>query len=235
MVVPGDPDVLVRIQRPSRADGPLPCIVSLHGGGYTSGDASLDDSLLADWCEDLGVVGIAVNYRLAPQTPYPGPLMDCYTVLTWIHANASEIGVDPDRIGLHGTGAGAGLAAALALVARDHRDVPIAFQVLDAPMLDDRPSHAIDAEDVCGAGWRAYLGELDGSNEIPGYAAAARYEKLRRLPPAFLCVRSGSARTEEAATYTRRLQDAGVSAELHMYDDAPDPSRTEWLRARLAG
>ena len=153
-VVPGDPPVPVRVHRPVTAEGRLPAVVTIHGGGYVIGSYDMDDPLLDRWCPGLGVVGVSVEYRLAPETPYPGPMEDCYAALRWTYDNADELGVDKDRIGIYGLSAGGGLAAALALLARDRGEVPLAFQLLDCPMLDDRqqtPSIRADGLYVWGA------------------------------------------------------------------------------------
>ena len=137
-LVPGDPPVPVRVHRPADVEGSLPAIVTIHGGGYVIGSYAMDDALLDRWCSELGVVGVSVEYRLAPETPYPGPLDDCYAALRWTYDNADALGIDRSRLGVYGLSAGGGLAAALGLQARDRGEVPLAFQLLDCPMLDDR-------------------------------------------------------------------------------------------------
>ena len=159
--------VPVRVHRAKDAQGLLPAIVTIHGGGYVIGSYDMDSPLLDRWCPGLGVVGVSVEYRLAPETPYPGPLEDCYAALRWTYDNAAELGIDKDRIGLYGLSAGGGLAAALALLARDRGEVPLAFVLLDCPMLDDRqqtPSIQAEGLYVWGSGsnefgWRSYLGD----------------------------------------------------------------------------
>ncbi len=172
----------VRIHRPLVQDRAGPCVVSMHGGGYVIGSATMDDPLFDDVTPSLGVVGVSVDYRLAPESPYPGPLEDCYRALLWTHEHVDELGVDPDRIGVHGLSAGGGLAAALALLARQRGEVGLAFQVLDSPMLDDRQvtaSSRVDGLPVWSResntfGWRSYLGDRYGADDIPSTAAAAR-------------------------------------------------------------
>lgn len=163
-VLPGEPPVPVRVHRPKAASGALPCIYSIHGGGYVVGTYSLDDPLFDDWCSRLGVVGVSVEYRLAPDTTYPGPLEDCYRGLQWVYGHAGELGIDPARVGVYGASAGGGLAAALALLARDRGEFLPAFQALDCPMLDDRQlteSSQLDnlyvwSRDSNAFGWRCY-------------------------------------------------------------------------------
>jgi acetyl esterase/lipase len=228
-LVPGDPPVRVRVHRPTGADGILPAIVTIHGGGYVIGTYDMDDPLLDRWCPELGIVGISVEYRLAPETPYPGPLDDCYAALRWTYDNAEELGVDRERIGVYGLSAGGGLAAALALLARDRAEVPLAFQLLDCPMLDDRqttPSIRADGLYVWSArsnefGWRAYLGERYGTDDVPPYAAAARATELAGLPPACVIVGSIDGFRDEDMDYAQRLNQAGVPCELHVIAGLP--------------
>ena len=227
-VVPGDPDVVVRVHRPKGADRPLPCVYWIHGGGYIAGSYEGEDVRFDRWCRDLGCVGVAVEYRLAPETPYPGPLDDCYAGLAWAHANADELGIDPDRIGIAGASAGGGLAAGLGLLARDRGEIPVLFQLLVYPMIDDRqvtPSSQWEVPiwnpGANGLGWRAYLGERYGTDDIPAYAAPARADDLSGLPPTFVCVGMLDGFLDEDITYAQRLMQAGVPTELHVYPGAP--------------
>jgi acetyl esterase/lipase len=228
-VVPGDPPVPVRVHRAVGAQGLLPAILTIHGGGYVIGSYDMDDPLLDRWCPGLGVVGVSVEYRLAPETPYPGPLEDCYAALRWTYDNADELGVDRDRIGVYGLSAGGGLAAALALVALDRGEVPLAFQLLDCPMLDDRqqtPSLGADGLYVWTAasnefGWRSYLGPLYGTEDVPPHAAASRAEDLAGLPPACVVVGSIDGFRDEDVAYAQRLNQAGVPCELHVVAGLP--------------
>jgi acetyl esterase/lipase len=225
----GDPDVPVRVHRAQDAAGLLPAIISFHGGGYVLGSHDLDDPLFDRWCPTLGVVGISVGYRLAPETTYPGPLEDCYTALQWAYTHGEELGIDRNRMGINGLSAGGGLAAALALLARDRGEVPIAFQLLDCPMLDDRqtsPSIKADNLYVWSAAsndfaWRAYLGELYESDDVPAYAAAARAGDLTNLPPTCIVVGSIDGFRDEDIAYAQRLNQAGVACELHVIAGLP--------------
>ena len=228
-LVPGVPPVRVRVHRPTGREGRLPAIVTIHGGGYVIGSYDMDDPLLDRWCPSLGVVGISVDYRLAPETPYPGPIEDCYAALRWTHDNAEELGVDPACIGVYGLSAGGGLAAALALLARDRGDVALAFALLDCPMLDDRqstPSIGAAGLYVWGAdsnafGWRSYLGGLYGSDDVPPYAAAARATELSGLPPTCVIVGSIDGFRDEDIDYAQRLNQSGVPCELHVIAGLP--------------
>ncbi|HEX7096181.1 MAG TPA: alpha/beta hydrolase fold domain-containing protein, partial [Acidimicrobiales bacterium] len=131
--VPGDPPIPLRVHRAKDATGTLPCVYSIHGGGFVLGSYDMDDPLFDRWCPKLGIVGVSVEYRLAPEHPYPIPLEDCYAGLKWVYEHADELGVDRARIGIRGISGGGGLAAGLALLARDRGEVPIAFQLLDCP------------------------------------------------------------------------------------------------------
>jgi acetyl esterase/lipase len=225
---PGDHDVPVRVHRPNGVDGALPCVYSMHGGGYVIGTYAMDDAVFDELCPKIGCVGVSVDYRLAPDTPYPGPLEDCYAGLRWTHAHAAELGIDATRIGVMGTSAGGGLAAALALLARERGEIPIAFQLLDSPMLDDRQLTASSRQDGLPVwsrgsnafGWKSYLGELYGRDDVPPTAAPARATDLAGLPPAFVCVGAVDGFRDEDADYALRLNQAGVPAELHVYPGA---------------
>lgn len=227
--VAGDPDIVVRVHRPVGATGALPCFYSIHGGGYVIGSYAMDDARLDSWCQEFQCVGVSVEYRLAPETPYPGPLEDCYRGLKWVHDNHEMLGVDPVRIGIGGTSAGGGLAASLALLARDRGEVPVSFQLLDCPMLDDRqitPSSqgeglAIWPRESNTFGWQSYLGDLYGTDDVPIYAAPARATDLSGLPPAFVCVGNVDGFRDEDIDYAMRLNQAGVPTELHVHPGAP--------------
>jgi acetyl esterase/lipase len=225
---PGAPGLRVRVHRPRGADGVLPAIYSIHGGGYVMGTHLSDDARFDRWGPELSCVGVSVAYRLAPETPYPGPLEDCYAGLAWVHAHAGELGIDPARTGISGASAGGGLAAGLALLARDRGELPVAFQVLIYPMIDDRQvtasSHAeVPIWDPANNrfGWQSYLGDLYGTDDIPAYAAATRATSLNGLPPAIVLVGALDGFLDEDIDYARRLSAAGVAADLHVIAGAP--------------
>jgi acetyl esterase/lipase len=223
------PDVVVRVHRPKGVDGPLPCVYSIHGGGYVLGSYTMDDARFDRWCRMFPCVGVSVEYRLAPETPYPGPLDDCYAGLRWTVEHAEEIGIDPSHIGIVGTSAGGGLAAGLALLARDRGEIPLQFQLLECPMIDDRRvthSSQLDALLVWSResnefGWRAYLGDLSGRVDVPYHAAAARCPDLSGLPPSYVCVGGADGFRDEDIEYALRLNQASVPTELHVYPGAP--------------
>ena len=221
--------VTVRVNRIRSGSEPLPCVFSLHGGGYIMGWSTMYDQLFESWCPSLGLVGISVDYRLAPETPYPGPLDDCYLALQWTIEHAVELGIDPNRLGLFGVSAGGGLAASLALLVRDRGELEIRFQMLESPMLDDRQqTHSSNLEglpiwsrEANEFGWRSYLGPLYGSPEIPIYASPARADDLSGLPPTYISTTAVDGFRDEDIDYACRLQKAGVETELHVYPGAP--------------
>jgi acetyl esterase/lipase len=227
-VVSDDPRVVVRVHRPRGVDGPLPCVYSIHGGGYVLGSYDMDDAKFDRWCPAFPCVGVSVEYRLAPEAPYPGPLDDCYAGLQWIHDHAAELGIAPDRIGIAGVSAGGGLAAALALLVRDRGELTVAFQLLECPMLDDRQttsSSRLDGLPIWSResnefGWRAYLGDLYGG-DVPAYAAPARATDLTGLPPALVIVGGADGFRDEDIDYALRLNQSGVPTELHVLPGAP--------------
>ncbi len=220
--------VVVRVHRPVGATGLLPCVYWMHGGGMVLGTAEGDDARFDRWCPQFGCVGVSVEYRLAPETPYPGPLDDCYAGLRWVHDHAAELGVDTTRLGIGGASAGAGLAAGLALLARDRGEIPVAFQLLIYPMIDDRqitPSSAwldpVWPPTSNTYGWTAYLGDRKGGPDVPPYAAPARAVDLTALPPTLIAVGAIDGFSDEDIDYAVRLRHAGVPVELHVYPGMP--------------
>ena len=228
-VVSEDPRVTVRVHRPTGATGPLPLVYSIHGGGYVFGSCTMDDPKFDRWCPKLGCIGVSVEYRLAPETPYPGPLEDCYAGLRWAYEHRDELGIDPSRIVISGVSAGGGLAAGLALLVRDRGEIPVTHQLLECPMIDDRQttsSSRLDGLPVWSResntfGWAAYLGELSGAAEPPAYAVPARADDLRGLPPGLVIVGGADGFRDEDITYALRLNQAGVPTALHVLPGAP--------------
>jgi acetyl esterase/lipase len=227
-VVSDDPRVVVRVHRPKGVEGPLPCAYSMHGGGYVVGSYEMDDLRFDALCPSVPCVGVAVDYRLAPETRYPGPLDDCYAGLRWTFEHADELGIDVERIGVVGTSAGGGLAAALALLARDRAELSLAFQLLECPMLDDRQITSSSRRDGLPIwsreenefGWRSYLGARYGQ-EVESYAAAARATDLSGLPPTFVIVGTADGFRDEDIDYALRLNQAGVPTDLHVLSGVP--------------
>jgi acetyl esterase/lipase len=195
----------------------------------------------------------SIDYRLAPEAPFPASLEDCYAGLAWLHAQASRIGIDPARIAVGGESAGGGIAAGLALLARDRAEFPIIAQMLTYPMLDDRTAVAEDfpmhfgefvwSRDANRFGWRSLLACEPGSHTVAPYAAPARSQSLEGLPPTFIAVGALDLFLEEDLEYARRLARCGVPTELHVYqgafhgfDAVPGAEigrvfRNDWLRA----
>jgi acetyl esterase/lipase len=220
------PDVAVTVHRP-KSGGSGRGVVWMHGGGLVLGSREMDDARFDAWCTRFDMVAVAVEYRLAPETPYPGPLEDCYDALRWVHEDATDLGVSRDAIGIGGVSAGGGLAAALALLARDRGELPVAWQALIYPMLDDRQQTASSQWDAPiwppaanDFGWRAYLGEAKGGPDVPAYAAAARVTDLGGLPPTLITVGGADGFLDENVDYAMRLTHAGVETELRVYPGA---------------
>jgi acetyl esterase/lipase len=214
--------------RPRDAVGDLPVLYWMHGGGTVIGNRYMDDARLGEWCRSLSCVCISVEYRLAPDAPYPAAIDDCDEGLRYIFEHAAELRLDTHRIGVGGRSAGGGLAAALALRWRDRGDDRVAFQYLEYPMLDDRmdwPSSQLDglplwSRESNAFGWRAYLGEHYGSDSVPSDAAPARASELAGLPPTFTTVGTADCLRDEAIDFAARLCRANVSTELHVYAGA---------------
>jgi acetyl esterase/lipase len=225
----GDPDVRVRVYRPDHQSRKLPALLWIHGGGYVMGDIEQDDRLMKQIVKRTDCVTVSVDYRLAPEHPFPAPVEDCYAGLKWLFAHAEELGVEPSRIAIGGASGGGGLCAGLALMARDRGEVPVAFQLLIYPMIDDRnvtpASHAITDPRVWNRennrmGWKAYLGREGGGADVSPYAAASRATDLSKLPPAYIPVGALDLFVDENIEYAQRLIQAGVPTELHVYPGA---------------
>lgn len=225
----GDPDVFVRVYQPTDRPATLPALLWIHGGGYVLGSVERDD-LLAKHLARIGQCVVAsVEYRLAPEHPFPAPVEDCYAALKWLAANTKELGVNKSRIAIGGASAGGGLAAGLALLTRDRAEVELAFQLLIYPMIDDcniAPASATTPDTYVWTrennlmGWRAYLGREPGSKDVSPYAAAFRATDLKGLAPAYIPVGDLDLFLDENITYAQRLLAAGVPTELHVYQGA---------------
>lgn len=229
IIAPAGHELLVRIYRPIDAEGELPAILHVHGGGYVVGSVTTNHLSNIELALSTSALILSVDYRLAPETVAPGAVEDCYAALQWLHDSAEQLGIDRARIAVRGESAGGGLAAALALLARDRGGPAIAHQNLIYPMLDDRtcitrlPEHLgafVWTPQANSFGWRSLLGQEPGSADISPYAAPARAEDLAGLPPAFICVGALDLFLVEDMDYARRLIEAGVAAELHVYPGA---------------
>ncbi|UXY25202.1 alpha/beta hydrolase [Streptomyces sp. HUAS TT20] len=218
-LVPADPDVPVRIYRPRGARG---AVIWLHGGGYVVGDVDTEHAWAARVAQGSGAVVISVGYRTAPEDPFPAALDDVYTVLLWAAQHAAELGFDPERIAVAGHSAGGGLAAAVALRARDEQGPRIRFQLLNEAQLDDRQETWSQrnftetpwvTRDIAALSWRHYL----GSTTATPYASAGRAEDLSDLPPAYVATAEYDPNRDDDIAYALRLLQAGVSVELHQW------------------
>jgi acetyl esterase/lipase len=222
-------DMFVRVYRPADLPSPAPAFYWIHGGGMVLGDVSMDDASCAAQADTLKALVVSAEYRLAPEHPYPAPMDDCYAGLKWLADNAADLDIDPARIAIGGASAGGGLAAGLALLARDRGGPAICFQLLTYPMLDDRSttasSHGNDDTRVWNraanlTAWKAYLDGEPGSDGVEIYAAPARATDLSGLPPAFIPVGDLDNFHDEDVAYAQALQSAGVPVELHVYPGA---------------
>jgi len=208
----------------------VPVLLHIHGGGYVLGAPDMMDAANREHAKVLQCAIFSVDYRLAPETRYPGAVEDCYAVLEWLSRNQDDLPIDVSRIGVKGESAGGGLAAALALLVRERGELTLSFQHLIYPMIDDRTCatpdpHPFTGEFVWGAannrfGWSALLGTEPGSSDTSCYAAAARADNLSGLPPTFISVGALDLFLEEDLEYARRLTRAGVAVELHVYPGA---------------
>ena len=255
---PGVPDLTVTVlERSDRKPGG-PAVFYIHGGGMIIGDRWFGTGPIVDWVVDLDALLVTVEYRLAPEHPYPAPLDDCYSGLLWMSAEQPELGFDPDRLVVAGASAGGGLAAGVALRARDESGPKLAAQVLIYPMLDDR-NETVSSYQFDGigrwdrasndTGWDAYLGDLRRTDRVPIYAAPSRAADLSGLPPTFIDVGSAEVFRDEDIAYAGRIWADGGICELHVWSGgfhafdmaAPQAKlsqemiriRTEWIARTL--
>lgn len=224
----GAADVPVRIYSPEGLAELVPGILHIHGGGFVIGNLDSEAGTCIGLCRGLGVVVVSVDYRLAPETPYPGPLEDCYAALKWVSENSDELNIEASRLAVFGQSAGGGLAAATALLARDRGGPALCFQYLGIPELDDRlqtPSMQafIDTpmwnRPNAELSWDYYLGNQyrRGADDVPYHAAPARAEDLSNLPPAYVSTMEFDPLRDEGVEYALKLMQAGVATELHSY------------------
>lgn len=225
----GAPAIMVRVYRPKGSRAKLPAIYYIHGGGMVLGSVSENDLTCKTLVREVKCVVVSVEYRLAPEHPYPAPIEDCYAGLKWLADNAAALKVDPKRIAVMGASAGGGLAAGLCLLARDRKEISVAYQMLIYPMIDDTNVQSAKqakndfyvwsrANNL--AGWQAYLGKKFGADNVPIYAAPSRAKKLAGLPPAYISVGDMDLFLLEDLDYARKLAQADVAVELHVYPGA---------------
>jgi acetyl esterase/lipase len=223
--VGADPEVRVETFRPT-APGPHPALVWFHGGGYVIGAPSMDSVRLQSWAGRFDCVVASVDYRLAPEHPFPAAHDDAMAALDWVLRSANDLDVDLDRVVVGGASAGAGLAAGVALAARD-RGLALAGQLLFYPMLDDRqqtPSSqwrlAVWTTDANEFGWRSYLGDAYGG-DVSDYAAPSRTTSYDGLAPAIVLVGGADGFFDEDVAYATELTRAGVPTDVRVYAGAP--------------
>jgi acetyl esterase/lipase len=226
----GDEGVPVRVYGPKSQTNVLPALLWIHGGGYCFGSLMGDDYTVKRMAEAIGCVVISVDYRLAPEFPFPTPLNDCYAALTWVFDNAEMLKVDASRIAIGGISAGGGLAAGLALLARDRAEVTVVFQALLCPMIDNNStsvsSYSISDNRIWNRrsnleGWMHYLGRKTTSEQEPyvasKYAAPSHAGDLHGLPPAYIGVGSVDLFLDENRDYAERLNGSGVATQLEIF------------------
>jgi acetyl esterase len=226
-VIPGPEDgiaVPVRVYTPEERAGLVPGVLHIHGGGFAVGNVDTEHGISAQVARGVGVVLVSVDYRLAPEHHFPAGVEDCYSALVWMQDHAGELGVDLGRLAVFGSSAGGGLAAALALLARDRHGPSLCFQYLGVPELDDR-LETISMKTFTDTplwnrpnavlSWRYYLGGEPA--EVSPYAAPARASDLSGLPPAYISTMEFDPLRDEGIIYGLRLLQAGVPVELHQY------------------
>jgi acetyl esterase/lipase len=226
----GAPSIGLYILNDKKDGAGRPAILHMHGGGFTMGSPVMSMRQLATLGDALDCVIVSVDYRLAPKTPFRGSVEDNYAALSWLYHNTANLGVDPGRIAVMGESAGGGHAALLAITARDRGEIPVLYQVLIYPMLDDRTGSTQKVSPSQGtmiwtaeqnrAGWTAFLGVPAGSAGVPVGAVPARVGDLRKLPPAYIAVGALDLFLDEDMRYGQRLIAGGVPVELHVIPGA---------------
>jgi acetyl esterase/lipase len=218
--------VPVRFYVPHPQREPSPAILYFHGGAFVIGDLDFEHPRCLEMAKSTGAVVISVDYRLAPEHPFPAGLDDCYAAFTWTLMAAEELGIDASRVAVAGASAGGALAAAVTLMARDRRGPRPAFQLLLYPVTDDRMVTPSMSTFIDTPGWNRrnsehmwshYLGERRGRDVPSPYAAPTRANDLRNLPPAYVMTAETDALRDEGLQYARALVEAGVPTELHHY------------------
>lgn len=222
-------ELLLRIYEPrDRGSSILPAVYWIHGGGFILGSPEGDDGFCESIVNEVRCVVVSVDYRLAPEHPFPAAIEDCYAGLQWTFDHSEILQIDSSRIAIAGASAGGGLTAALSLMARDRGGPQIAYQMPLYPMLDDRnetpSSYEINEENMPTAwnresnlkAWEMYLGS-DAADEISPYAAPGRAEDLTGLPPAYTFIGQLDPFRDETIAYVARLAQSGVPVEFHLY------------------
>lgn len=220
--VDGAAPVPVLVYEAQGRTGPSGALLWIHGGGLVMGAAEQANALCSRFANDLGIVVVSVDYRLAPEHPFPAGLDDCHTALVWLADHAAEMGVDPSRIAVGGDSAGGCLAASLAQMVVDRDGPALCFQLLQYPMLDDRTALRRDIDGLLWSNtsnryaWGAYLGHPAGDDDVRPYTVPARRIDLAGLPPAWIGVGDIDLFHDEDIAYAERLRAAGVPCEVHV-------------------
>lgn len=239
----GTPIPLRLYRKAGSAPGSL--VVYLHGGGMFLCSIDTHDPICRSYTAASGVPMLSVDFRFAPEHPFPASVEDCYAAVQWAAANAADLGVAPERIAIMGDSAGGGIAAAVALMARDRGGPVLRSQILVYPMLDDRTTVSDPAIEPFAmwtthdniTGWGCLLGDAAGSEQVSSYAAPAREQDVSNLPPAYIEVGQLDIFRTEDIQYAERLGRAGVGVELHVHPGVPHafevcaPSSAVALRA----
>jgi acetyl esterase/lipase len=248
----GMPDVRVMIIDGSAVPSGKPAYLHMHGGGFVAGRLTQNPAIQQRLAQEAGCLIVSVDYRLAPETRFPGALDDNYAALRWLHEQADALGVDRTRIAVGGDSAGGGHAAMLAIAARDRGEYPIAFQLLVYPMLDDRTASTVSVPPHIGTmgwtresnrfGWASLLGQAPGLAAVPAGSVPARIDNLAGLPPTFIAVGGLDLFVGENIAYAQRLNAAGVPVELLLVPGAfhgfqnvvPDARISRQFKAAIA-
>jgi acetyl esterase len=218
-------EIPLRIYAPvTREAGPAPALVFFHGGAFVLGDRYTEELRCLRYAAEAACVVVSVDYRLAPEHPFPAAVDDCYAGLEWTVSHAAELDIDPGRIGVGGSSAGGALAAAIALMARDRGGPALTVQILNYPVIDDRMQsasmRAFDSTPMWTSGsnadmWQHYLGDPEKRGAVSVYAAPGRATDLIGLPPAYVLTAEIDPLRDEGIEYATRLMEAGVPTELH--------------------
>jgi acetyl esterase/lipase len=225
-----DQSLRIRIYSNESGSKPKPAVLWIHGGGYILGCPEMDELMLCQMVDDVDCTVVSVDYRLAPENPYPAALDDCDFTLRWLIENTGSLKIDPRRVAIGGASAGAGLAAALALRCRDRADQSISYQCLIYPMLDHRTSrnsvqgaagHSVWSTENNEFAWNAYLNGNSAHRDTSAYESAACANSLNELPATYLSVGDCDLFFDENMDYAQRLKSGGVPLELHVVPGAP--------------
>lgn len=226
----GQAAIRLRMYRPKvRNNSGLPVLLWMHGGGYVQGIPEVSDRPCIEYVRKAGIAVVSVDYRYAPEYPFPAGLEDAYAALRWIVSNAGRLGMDSSRLAVGGESAGGGLAAALAQLTLDRKEITLSFQLLVYPMLDDRTCLRTDIDRTAHFiwnmpsnrfGWENYIGTYAGAPHVPEYAVPARRENLQGLSPAWIGTGTLDLFHDENLSYAGKLKDCGVESLMYVIPGA---------------